>query len=372
MKQQLWILNSSLLLIFILTLLLNLLLQQTPPSIKMRRTTVKEREMQTEIAIEGIENIYKYDLFGTFKKETFVPSTRELVTPIPQPKPISPKPIKELAKPKFLPPLKIDLKGIAFSSDENKSIGMIVDATKKEQIYHVGDTIKDAQIIKISKNRLTLLRANGQHETIFMKKDDNKKFPKKKVDFKGIIKKISDGNLEIDIKKFPKTIDSLGSLAEKLSLLTAYKQGKPIGVKISNLKPNSIGLSLGFKKSDIITKINKISVHETKGRIQAYDEIIKTKKGGLVSVEIERDERKMTINYKLTEIKELKGKEFAPGLKDGKKQEVLFKLNRLQERERKRRVFRKKHAVKQDVAVKKIRKRLLENIRSRARNSRIR
>ena len=175
MKQQLWILNSSLLLIFILTLLLNLLLQQTPPSIKVKRTTAREREMQTEIAIEGIENIYKYDLFGTFKKEAFVPSTRELVTPIPQPKPISPKPIKELAKPKFLPPLKIALKGIAFSSDENKSIGMIVDATKKEQIYHVGDTIKDAQIIKISKNRLTLLRANGQHETIFMKKEDNKK-----------------------------------------------------------------------------------------------------------------------------------------------------------------------------------------------------
>jgi len=375
MKQQVWIINSSLLLLFILTLIVSMIVQQTPPLFIEKKPYIEEREPRIPLSTESIENIYKYDLFGTFAKKEIIPSLKSLVTPIPQPQPVKIPLPPEPPKPTFLPPLKLSLQGIAFSSNEEKSICMIIDETKKETIYHIGDTIKDAQLIKIGKNRITLLRANGQHETIFLRKEDNKELlpPEKKWD--DVVKKINDTTFEIDFKQFPKEIPTLGMLTEMLSLLTSYQQGKPTGIKIASLTPNSIGNILGLQKSDVITSINGIQTADKKNRIKIYDAITKTKMGDSIKISFQREEKKITNTYKLTKIEKIKEKEFAPPTEKKEKtktDETLFKLNKLQEQEKQRRDFAKKHNFRQQHAIEEIRKRLLENIQSRVRNARIR
>jgi hypothetical protein len=68
MKQQLWILNSTFLLLFFIFFILNMLLQQAPPVARVKKPIVKEREIQTALSVEGIENIYKNDLLERSKK----------------------------------------------------------------------------------------------------------------------------------------------------------------------------------------------------------------------------------------------------------------------------------------------------------------
>ena len=117
MKQQLWILNSSLLTILILTIIANFLLQQEPPPFQPKIPFIEERKKAKELKPEEIENIYKYDLFDTFIKAEFAPLIQKLVTPIPQPKSVPAPTPPPLPKLEFLPPLNVSLKGIAFSSD---------------------------------------------------------------------------------------------------------------------------------------------------------------------------------------------------------------------------------------------------------------
>ena len=383
MKQELWIINSSLLGIFIFTLLVNILLQQSPPPFRARRHFVPEREIKTGIPVESVENIYKYDLFGTFQRKEFVPS-KKLIQPIPQPRPVSVKAPSELPKPKFLKPLKIELKGIAFSFDEEKSISMIVDESKKENIYHTGDTLKDSQLIRIGKDRITLLRGNGQHETVFLRADNKSKTKAKT--WNHLVKKFKENKFELDIKEFPKAFPSIGTLVEDLSLLTVFRKGMPIGVKIAKIEPNSAGAALGLQKSDIITSINKVSTAGKKERLKLYESLVNSKKGDTVTITLTRNKKMagphdISLTYKLTEIEKIKKKEFIPSEEDKKagpdddkkKEDTLFKLSRLQEREKSRRKFRRSHPNKQGQnAIDAIRQRLLNDIRSRSRNARVR
>jgi type II secretory pathway component PulC len=376
---QLWVINSSLLIIFAITFMINFILQQSPPPFRTRKPFVERREMETKLTIEGIENIYKYDLFGTFQQEEFRPSTKQLITPIPKPKSVSVKPPPELKKPTFIAPLNIQLKGIAYSYDEEKSISMITDEDnlpKKEDIYHVGDTLKDAQIIKIAKNRITLLRPNGQHETIFLRKEDNQdeiiQADTISKTWNNVIKKIKENNFEIDIKKITKTIPNLGTLAERLALLTTYKKGKPTGLKITDI--DSFGTTLGLKKNDLVTDINKIPTADKKNRMKIYDTITNLKKGNTIALSLKRNQKIINLNYKLTDMIAIRKREFIPDEKkiEIKKKDALFKLSRLQEREKKRREFAKRHKTKQEDAVAEIRNRLLENLRPYSRGNRVR
>lgn len=374
MKEQLWILNSSLLLLFVATLLIGVFYQQKAPRFRLKRVRVEIPIEEKELKNEEIENIYKYDLFGTFVKREFTPEVKTLVSPIPEPKPVSiPKP-PEPMKIEFTEPLKITLKGIAYSSDESKSVTIIADENKSEDVYHCGDMIKDAQIIKIAQNRIVLLRSNGQHESIFLRKDDIKEKQEENKNWDGIVRKIEENSFEIDLLRFPSRIDSIGQLVEQLSLLTIYSEGNPVGLKISKIDPEGIGPHLGLKENDIIKSINKISVSKAKSRVEIHDKITKLKKGDPIELLLSRDNNDINIKYTLADIKFDKKRTFKKTEKDKAKKKDLFKLNRLQEREKIRRSFREKHKKekKQKNMIEEIRKRLLENIRSRVRNTRIR
>lgn len=385
MRQQLWILNISLLVIFLAALLLGTILKQTPPPFRVKKALIEEKKAPKEMTAKEMEQIYKHDLFGTFIKVERPITTKPLVSPVPQMQAVPVKKPPAEVKPEFLPILKIALKGIAFSSNEERSICIIEDETKKEQVYHVGDMIKDAQIIKIGQNSVTLLRANGQHEVFFLKKEDLAAPITTKTDWSDIVKKVDDNKFEVDIIRFPQSIPTLGSMSELLSLITVYAEGKPTGVQVGTVAPNSLGEALGLKSKDLITAINGLSTTEKKSRINIYDSIANAEKESTITVELTRENKPLKLSYKLTQIAIKRKKVFtvkeedkiekkAPEEKEKPKEptqkEKLFKLSKLQERERNRRQFDKKHGPSQQNVIDEIRKRLLENIRARVRNAR--
>jgi len=374
MKQQLWIANSALLAILLFIVGIGIFLQQEAPKFRARRHIAKTRHPTKQLKDEEVETIYKYDLFGTFIKKAFAPAQQQLVTPMPQPprvtKPTAPvEPTIE-----FMPPLTLTLKGIAFSSDEKKSIGIIEDETKKEHVYHVGDGIKDAQLIKIGQNRISLLRTNGQHETFFLRKEENIDLMAAKKSWAHLVKKIDATTFEIDSTKFAHEIPTIGLFSEMLSLVTAYKQGKPIGIKIANQAPNSIGSSIGLKKHDIITQVNGMNTADKKTRMKIYDTVTRLKQGSTITVTLTRNGQPITLSYSLGKIKNGDSRVFTPTADDKPAPATppTFTLSKLQENEKKRRNFAKKHQGEQQSVINEIRKRLLEGIQARMRNTRIR
>ncbi len=375
MKQKLWILNSSLLIIFAITLLLNALLKQEVPV--MRKKIISEKKVEKKISkpIINLEKIYKEDIFGTYSPTARPePTQKELVTPIPEYTPHKIVPIPAPIKQEFIEPLKIKISGIISSAQEERSIAMIADETNKEKIYHLGDKIKDGQLIKITRNKIVLLRSNGQQEIFLLRKETKpgEEIPEK---WKYVIKKIDENKFALNPKEFSKKIQSLGQLIEELDLIPAYQKGNIVGMRIGTIKENEISSVFGLNKNDIIVSINDLNTADISNRIKIYDNVIQSELNDTIEVALKRNEQDVTISYKLEKIEKPKKKMFIqPATGDQTPTPAVeLKMSRDQKRERQIRNFEKTHRTpKQQTIISDIRERILKNMKSRSQNRRVR
>ena len=244
-----------------------------------------------------LEKIYKQDIFDTYVPEIKRAVKKSFITPIPEPSPPPVTPAPEPIKQAFIDPLSIKISGIISSSKEEKSIAMIVDETNKEKLYYLGDKVKDGQIIKIARNKIIILRSNGQQETFLLRKEDIPKAvgPEK---WKYVVKKVDDSTYEIDPTEFALKINTLGELIEDLSLATAYQKGQPIGIKVGKVGKDEIGSAIGLNGNDIILSVNNVITSDMKNRVKIYDTLSQTKKGDIIKIVLKRKNQDITLSYK--------------------------------------------------------------------------
>jgi type II secretion system protein C len=379
MKQQLWIVNSSLVGIFFVALAISQLLKVVVPSLRIKKVKSEEKVSKKDFSSSmSWEKIYKDDIFGTYIVRPIAPHAKpHFLTPIPEPRSPAVTPPPELPKQEFIAPLGLTVKGIIISSDEIKNVAMIEDESKKEELYHLGEKIKDGQIVKITRDRIVLLRANGQQEVFYLRKDEEKLDPNSPDRWKYIIKKISDTSYEVDPHSLAQEIDTLGVFIDRIAIIgTAYQKGQPTGLCIGELIKNEVGEALGLKQNDIIVSVNGLNMTDVQNRLKVYDDITKLDIDGTISVIIKRDSKEETLTYKLVKINKAK-KQLFPSPEQTtqeKKPDEQFKMSRPQEREKLLRDFRDRHqqSNEQKEAIAKIRQRLLENLRNRLQNSRVR
>lgn len=371
MKQDLWAVNSSLLAMIALSFGLYEAVQQDVPALRASRDMGADEQEQEkkvdQVAVaKAWEKIYQEDIFGTYIPKEIKPVKQNFVTPIPEPRAFTPPPPPEQRKQDFIAPLTLSIRGIIAGSDESRNVAMIADETSKEDLFHVGDKVKDAQIIKIASNRVILLRANGQQETFYLRKDDvvDPKIPGDK--WKGIVQRIDDQTYEIDPQEFVKEVESLGNFIERAGVVgAAYRGGAIIGLRIGNVAACDLPPILGLQENDIMVSVNGINVAVADNRIKAYESILQTQIGGAINVGLMRAEKNISITYKLVKMKKF-GKQPFAGIKVALPQEQ-FKTNRVQQREQTRRDFDKLHVndQKQQESVMEIRRRILENMQRR-------
>jgi len=383
MKHALWLINSSLVLIFALVLGVLQLLHQEPPPWRMPQIFLaQEQEKKEEAPKPGTtawEKIYQDDIFGTYTPVEIKAVKQSLLTPIPEPKTFTPPPPPEIKKPEIIPALNITLRGIIIGGDESKNVVMIADEAGKEDMYHLGEKIKDAQIIKIAHNRVVLLRANGQQEVFYLRKDDIPTPQDLTEKWKYIVKKVNDQSFEIDPQEFCKEIETLGHLIERASVVgTAYQAGKPVGIRVGKSDPNDIATMLGILENDIITSVNGLDVANPVDRIKAYDTVTQLGLGGQIQVGLKRAEKDVVLAYKLVKIDKPRKSRF-PGVRIAEAnkpptQEELLKMNRLQQQENTTRQFQQGHQdaaqqQRQQQTIMDIRKRILEGLQQRLKNN---
>ena len=373
MKQDLWLVNSSLVLMFASIMgMYNVLDQEIPawktPHLSTSQDTEKKKD--EPVVTPAWEKIYQDDIFGTFIQEEQRATKQSFVTPIPEPKqPVIPPP-PEIKKQEFITPLNITLRGIIAGSDEDKNVAMLADETNKEEMYHLGEKVKDAQIVKIAHNRVIVLRANGQQETFYLRKDDVPLDDKPEEKWKYIIKKNDDQHFTVDPESFTKEVDTLGNLIDRASIVgTAFQGGKPMGLRVGAINAKDVGAALGLMENDIITAVNDLDVGDANNRIKAYETISQLQPGGEVKVTLKRTDKDISLSYKLAKIDKPR-KSMFPGVRyaDAKPSpEETMKMSRLQQREQTVRDFHRQHVDtnKHQQTIAEIRRRILENLQNR-------
>lgn len=379
MKQQLWIINSSFLGFFVLAYMLTVLLKVESPQLRPQKKTKYDLEKKKETVIPAgyWDPIFKNDIFNTFIVPEINPVQQQLVTPIPEIKEPAIVPPPAVPKQEFIDSLKISVKGIIVADDESRNVAMIEDEAQKEGLYHLGEKIKDAQIIKIARNRVVLLRANGQQEIFYLRKDDLKVALGDADRWQYIVKKISDTSFEIDPDTFKIEVISLGNFLDNAAIIgTVYKKGNPIGIRVGSLEKEDLGTMIGLETNDIILDVFSIPTGPMKNRMKIYDKIQELDIDGSFVATIQRNGALKKISYKLTKMNKSKQNLFPGDTKNdnNKKDDGDLKSSRLQEHEKSMREFQQHHntAAQQQETIARIRERLLENLKSRLKDTRVR
>lgn len=304
MNSPFWLVNSALLVLAICGSLF----------ISFTRVTVPERESllphQAELAKKeersvavNISQIYENDLFGTYKKE--LPKLDEPKYSIPFPEPPKPQIATkfEQREPKFLDPLNVTLTGIiVINTSDKKSRAIIIDnQTKYEATYKIGDTIEDAQLIRIFRNKVIFLRSNGQQEVLYLREQDAHLDPAySAIDEWGmVVQEIDASNYKIDIKAFTQRILNVAQLINLLSLTTAYKNGVSIGIQVGSIDQKSFATQLGLQAGDIIMAIDNVLADTTDHRLEIYKNIIRKQSGNAIHVTIMRNKQEVKLTYNL-------------------------------------------------------------------------
>ncbi len=306
MKQPVWILNSSLLVLFCMSQLLLFMMQRVVPrriSISPGKMIVEE-EQQVAHQVD-IKNIYEHDLFGTYEPPVIPVHSviEEVIAAIPNPPKIILPEVPVEKMPTFFAPLDVVLKGVIFVKDDPANCIAIVQLkkTKEERNYQVGDLIEDAQILKILSNRIIIIRSNGQQETLYLREEDAvSDFNKEAKSIpKSVIEYSSGNKYTINIDEFTKRVRNLGEFINLLDLTTVYKHGKSFGCRVGKIDKDSLGFMLGLMVDDIIVKIDNYFIDDLANRIQVYDHIIQKHVGEVIEVVLYRGQDTMTLQYGL-------------------------------------------------------------------------
>ncbi len=305
MKQPVWILNSSLLVLFFMSQLLLFMMQRAVPrriSISLGKMIVEQEESTDPV---DIKQIYEHDLFGTYEPPIIPTKSviEEIIAAIPKPpKVIVPEvPVEKV--PTFFAPLDVILKGVIFvKNDPDNCIAIVqLKKTKEERNYQVGDLIEDAQILKILSNRIIIIRSNGQQETLYLREEDAvSDFNKEAKSIpKSVVENSSDNKYTINIDEFAQRVRNLGEFINLLDLTTVYKQGKSFGCRIGKIDKESLGSMLGLMVDDIIVKVDNYFIDDLANRIQVYDHVMQKHVGDVIEVVLYRGQDTLTFMYGL-------------------------------------------------------------------------
>lgn len=305
MRHPYWILNSTLLFLFLITVGITIVTKQTVPDIDRINTRPIYKPRKTTVSKIAIEKIYERDPFGTVARriETVERPVEEKLALLPTPPSPQPIEIPQKETVEFLDPIGVTLKGImAFALDETKNRAIIADnKTNVETMYRVGDRIEDAQLLRIYSNKVLFIRSNGQQEIVYLREEDALNDPifAMVLGWDDCIIPVTDHYYTVDPEIFVSRIGNLGQFIDLLDLTTVYKKGTIIGCRIGIVQSNSLAASLGLRQGDIITMINDIPATSTSNRLAIYRAVTSSKPGDSIRVTFMRNGQQMTNEYKL-------------------------------------------------------------------------
>ncbi len=303
-QPPIWIINSTLSLFFICMLIFVIATRYKVPARTQLSVSYVPAAPVKDVSKIDISQIYRNDLFNTYK-ETPAQTAPQEEKKLQLPPPPSPRAAATVERRpvQFLEPLAVTLKGIMYSTQEQHNRVVIEDKKSgKEKLYKVGDALEDAEIVRIYYNKVMLIRSNGQQETLFVSPQDAQKDPqyKHEIVWQNIIHQKAPTEFMIDKNHFVAAIKNLAEFIDMLDITTAFKKGKTIGCRIGALKPQTVGPALGLLPNDVILSVDDIPTITTNDRVEIFTRIKNMGEQETVSVKILRNGNEIVQHYSLT------------------------------------------------------------------------
>jgi general secretion pathway protein C len=186
--------------------------------------------------------------------------------------------------------LNLNLLG-TITGDKKEAYAVIEDTAVKEQdLYRIGDTIQNATIKMILREKV-VLNVNGKDEILGIEKASGSQKTRKPSTKSGTP---SSQNITVKRSQIDTAIKDVNTLMKQIRIRPHFKNGKPDGFRLTGIRPNSIFYNMGLKSGDIIMGVDGKDIESVDDALKFYQSLQSSSK---VQLQIKRRGRPKTIDY---------------------------------------------------------------------------
>jgi general secretion pathway protein C len=198
--------------------------------------------------------------------------------------------------------LNVVLLGTAVGSPEDTFAVIKDSGTREQELYQVGDMVKEeAQIVKVSRCRVVLKRDGGREVLECIEPDErhrpvNRRTARRQRASDPGIKRVSKNRYLIDEARVESALANVNRLMTQIRVVPNLRGGRGQGWKVFAIRPNSIFADVGLKNGDVIQRVNGRNISSMKEAYQAFQDLRDARD---LNVEILRRGRRQTLNYEI-------------------------------------------------------------------------
>jgi general secretion pathway protein C len=201
--------------------------------------------------------------------------------------------------------LKLKLWGTVDGTAES-AYAVIEEETGREQkLYRVGDTIQDAEIKMILRNKVVLTVA-GKDEILEMEKLETGATGTNNLvgqaDQTGVLStsvmgaNIAQRRITLNRDQITGAMSNLNELMGQINIQPNVQDGQTDGMLLNNIKPNSIFRRMGLRNGDVLTAVDGTSITSVDDALKLYENL---KSADTTKLEIKRKGRPTVIEYSI-------------------------------------------------------------------------
>ncbi len=176
-----------------------------------------------------------------------------------------------------------------------ESWAVIMDNQSGEQDkYTVGDKLRNAEVVMILRNQV-VLNIDGKNERLIMGIEKIRS-----EDQSGRVE-AAEGTGEVETYKISKdfvgkSVNNIAQIMSTVRVKPHFKDGKPAGFQVSNIKSDSILKTMGFQEGDIIRSVNGEEIRTAEDVMGLYNTL---KDSNFFGIGLIRNGRPKTLNFKV-------------------------------------------------------------------------
>ena len=190
------------------------------------------------------------------------------------------------------------------TGQDRKAYAVIEDTkTRKQQLYRLGDNIQDATVKLILRQKVVL--SVGDRDEILGMEEIGA--AKRGQESPRVARKAAAAPPKMPVSSYPRqltlksdqiesALENLDQLMDQARIRPHIEEGRPAGISITGIKPNTIFRKMRLRNGDIITGVNGDPIETVDDAMKIFGDLTSTPE---VQVEIKRRGRKRVLNYKI-------------------------------------------------------------------------
>lgn len=244
-----------------------------------------EKSLSGNLPIGHYAPIVERDLFQTQKEPQPVETARKLD-------------LENLEETK----LKLKLWGTVSAEEKERAYAVIEDTQNRQQnLYRIGDAVQNATVKAILREKV-VLSVDGKDEILAMEKLEQG-IAGRPAAISPIVRPSATAELpartqRISLRRsmIEEAMQDVSKLMTEIAIKPHLADGKPAGLALTNIKPNSIFRRMGLRNGDILKGVDGQEIQSVDDALKLYENL---KSAASVNVQIERRGRDRNINYNI-------------------------------------------------------------------------